>query len=347
MSNNPKIVRVIHPNPRNPGSLLVTGGAGFIGANFAHYAAERSYNVFIYDLLTYAGNPKNISGFDNFFRGNILDANALDKIFEEGIDGKPFDAVINFAAESHVDRSISLALSFVETNVLGAVTLLEAARRNGVEKFIQISTDEVYGSIEGTAKFTHLSCIKPSSAYSASKASADHILLSYYHTHGYDVRVTRCTNNYGRFQHPEKLIPTILTNALSGKAIPIYGDGRQVRDWIHVDDHCAGILDVVERGKAGGIYHFGGPSIGENDVGISNLELVQLILRILAELSGRDISEFTSLIKHVTDRLGHDRRYALDWSDSEQELGWTPKIQLENGLRKTIEWWLKNQDWWN
>ena len=190
-------------------------------------------------------------------QGDIRDANALDSLFENGIDGQPFDAVINFAAESHVDRSISLALPFVETNVLGAVTLMEAAHRHGVVSFLQISTDEVYGSIEGVGKFTRSSLLRPSSAYSASKASADLLLLSYHHTHGMDVRVTRCTNNYGRFQHPEKFIPTILSSALADKPIPIYGDGKQVRDWIFVDDHCAGILAVLERGTSGAMYHFG------------------------------------------------------------------------------------------
>ena len=260
-------------------NLLITGAAGFIGANFAHYAARQGHRVLVYDLLTYAGNPKNVEGIHHFIRGDIRDAITLDRVFADGIDGAPFDAVVNFAAESHVDRSISMALPFVETNVLGAVTLLESARRNDVVRFIQISTDEVYGSIEGMGKFTPDSCLKPSSAYSASKAAADHLLLSFHRTHGYDVRMTRCTNNYGRFQHPEKFIPTILTNALAHRPIPIFGDGKQVRDWIFVEDHCTGILAVLELGKSGGVYHFGGPGIEGNDVGISNLELVHLLLR--------------------------------------------------------------------
>ena len=328
-------------------NLIVTGGAGFIGANFAHYVMQRGHTILVYDRLTYAGNLKNISGVKNFVQGDIRDASALDLVLENGIDGQPFDAVINFAAESHVDRSISLAMPFVETNVLGAVTLLEAARRHGVQTFIQISTDEVYGSIEGTEKFTRASPVHPSSAYSASKAAADLLLLSYHHTHGMDVRITRCTNNYGRFQHPEKFIHTFIISALAGKPIPIFGDGKQVRDWIFVEDHCAGILATLERGKSGGIYHFGGPSIEANDVGISNIELVHLVLRIIAEQSGKDISEFTSLIRNVADRPGHDRRYALEWSESTQELGWTPESKLEDGLEKTIVWWLANQDWWN
>lgn len=327
-------------------NLLITGGAGFIGANFAHFVSERGHKVLIYDLLTYAGNPKNVASFTHLVKGDIRNPNALDLILREGIDGNPFDTVVNFAAESHVDRSISLALPFVETNVLGAVTVLEAARRNGIVRFIQISTDEVYGSIEGTGMFTRSSCLKPSSAYSASKAAADHLLLSYHHTHGFDVRITRCTNNYGRFQHPEKFIPMIISNALLGQPISIFGDGRQVRDWIFVDDHCAGILAVLERGNAGGIYHFAGPGIEANEVGISNFELTHLVLRILAEESGRELSEFTSLIRYVADRPGHDRRYALDWTESEIELRWQPKIRLEEGLRKTIRWSLTNLNWW-
>ncbi len=328
-------------------NLLVSGGAGFIGANFAHDALRRGHRVCIYDLLTYAGNPKNIAGLPHFVKGDICDATTLDGVLERGIDGMPFDAVINFAAESHVDRSIAMALPFVETNVLGAVTLIEAARRHHVPTFVQISTDEVYGSIEGVGKFTRLSPLRPSSAYSASKASADLLLLSYYHTHDMDIRVTRCTNNYGRFQHPEKFIPTVISAALAGRPIPIYGDGKQVRDWISVDDHSAGIFAVIERGKSGTVYHFGGPDMETNEAGISNLELVHLVLRILAEQTGRTLSDYTSLVQYVTDRPGHDRRYALDWSDARQELDWRPETALEDGLRKTITWWLANQDWWN
>jgi dTDP-glucose 4,6-dehydratase len=328
-------------------NLLITGGAGFIGANFAHYAMRHEHTILVYDSLTYAGNLKNISGVKNFVQGDIRDANSLDRILENGLEDKGFDAIINFAAESHVDRSISLAMPFVETNVVGAVTLLEAARRHNVQTFIQISTDEVYGSIAGVGKFTQSSPLHPSSAYSASKAAADMLLLSYHHTHGMDVRITRCTNNYGRFQHPEKFIPTIISNALAGKPIPIFGDGKQVRDWIFVEDHCAGILATIERGKPGAIYHFGGPSIDVNDVGISNIELVHFVLRILSKQSRRDVSEFTSLIRNVADRPGHDRRYALDWSESTSEPGWRPQTKLEDGLEKTITWWLANQDWWN
>jgi dTDP-glucose 4,6-dehydratase len=328
-------------------NILVSGGAGFIGANFVHYATQQGHSVFIYDLLTYAGNPKAIAGLPHFEKGDIRDAAHLDKIFEAGIDGKKFDAVVNFAAESHVDRSISLALPFVETNVVGAVTALEAARRHAVPIFVQISTDEVYGSIEGTGKFTRNSPLKPSSAYSASKAAGDHLLLSYHRTHGLDVRVTRCTNNYGRFQHPEKFIPMILSRALAGDSIPIFGNGTQVRDWIHVDDHCAGILAVLQSGKPGTIYHFAGPGIEGNLAGISNNELVHLVLRLIAEKTGRPLDELSILVQHVGDRAGHDTRYALDWSDSQAELGWCPKVGLESGLKTTIGWWLANQNWWS
>ncbi|MDP4199379.1 MAG: dTDP-glucose 4,6-dehydratase [Bacteroidota bacterium] len=338
--------------------LLLTGAAGFIGANFAHLATARGHRVVIYDALTYAGNPKNIEGIGTFVKGDIRDASAVARVLETKVipgfaagGHHAFDAIINFAAESHVDRSIASATPFVETNVLGAVTMLEMGRTHGVPLFVQISTDEVYGSIEGTAKSTFSSPLNPSSAYSASKASADLLLLSYHHTHGMDVRVTRCTNNYGRFQHPEKFIPTILRCALTGEPIPVYGDGRQVRDWIHVDDHCEGIWSVIERGEAGGIYHFGGPGMEGNDIahdaGVENISLIHLLLRILAERTGRKLSELTALIQHVSDRPGHDRRYSLDWEDSRRGLGWQPQVTLEDGLRQTVDWWLANQDWWS
>jgi dTDP-glucose 4,6-dehydratase len=322
--------------------LFVTGGAGFIGANFAHMAVHRGHDVVIYDKLTYAGNPKNIEGIGEFVQGDICDASTVARV----LASRKFDAIINFAAESHVDRSIADGSPFVNTNVVGAVTLLEEARKANVPTFVQISTDEVYGSIDGIGKFTLDSPLRPSSAYSASKASADLLLLSYHHTHGADVRVTRCTNNYGRFQHPEKFIPTVLRSALVGKNIPVYGDGKQVRDWIFVDDHCEGILSVLERGTPGAIYHFGGPEQKNNAIGITNIELVHLLLRLLSQLIGTELSTFETLIEHVTDRPGHDRRYALDWSGTAKTLEWNPRTTLEDGLRRTVEWWLANQDWW-
>lgn len=334
-------------------NLFITGAAGFIGANFAHLATARGHNVLIYDLLTYAGNPKNIEGVGSFVKGDICDAATVARVLENGVASAgggarhAFDAIINFAAESHVDRSIASAMPFVETNVTGAVTMLEMGRAHGVPLFVQISTDEVYGSIEGTGKFTLASPLRPSSPYSASKTSADLLLLSYHHTHGMDVRVTRCTNNYGRFQHPEKFIPTILRSALSGRPIPVYGDGRQVRDWIFVDDHCEGILSVLERGQPGDIYHFGGPGVDGNKSGIENIELIHILLRILAEKAGRKLSDLTGLIQYVKDRPGHDRRYSIDWEESRRALGWQPNVSLEDGLRRTVEWWLANQEWWS
>lgn len=323
-------------------TIFVAGGAGFIGANFAHLAEEKGHEVVIYDALTYAGNPKNIEGVGRFVKGDICDASALGNVLRS----QRFDAIVNFAAESHVDRSIADSLPFVNTNVVGAVTLLEEARKVNVPVFVQVSTDEVYGSIEGTGKFTLSSPLRPSSPYSASKAAADLLLLSYYHTHGLDVRITRCTNNYGRFQHSEKFIPTVLHSALAGMPIPVYGDGRQVRDWIFVDDHCEGIFDVLERGTAGSVYHFGGPATDVGAIEISNIELLHILLRILSQQTGRQLSELESLITHVSDRPGHDRRYALDWSVSEQTLGWRPKAPLEHGLGQTVMWWLANQNWW-
>src|SRR5436190_12642708 len=310
--------------------LLVTGGAGFIGSNFAHMALSGGHDVVIFDALTYAGHLKNIDGVGQFVKGNICDADAVTNLLKS----LKFDAVVNFAAESHVDRSIESAAPFVQTNVLGAVTLFEAARIQDVPLFVQISTDEVYGSIEGDGKFTLESPQAPSSPYSASKAAADLLLLSYHHTHGVDVRVTRCTNNYGRFQHPEKFIPTVLRSAFAAQKIPIYGDGKQVRDWIFVDDHCEGILNVLEQGSAGAIYHFGGPGVQDHAVGITNIELVHSLLRLLSERTGTPLSTYESLITHVADRPGHDRRYALDWSQTTHSLGWQPRITLEDGLRK-------------
>lgn len=327
-------------------NLLVTGGAGFIGSNFVLMALARGYKVVNLDALTYAGNLNNLKEISpeapyKFVHGSITDRHCVERVVESGFEGEIFYACINFAAESHVDRSIHTASLFAETNVLGTVTLLEESRRAGIPCFIQISTDEVYGSLhDASSKFTLHSPIEPSSPYSASKAAADHLALSFYRTHGYDVRVTRCTNNYGRFQYPEKLIPTIITNALSGKRIPVYGDGLNVRDWIYVEDHCEGIFDVLEKGKAGRTYLFG----GSNEV--TNLDLVKEILTILADLNGVNAEKYLSLIEFVQDRPGHDKRYAIDWSNSEKELGWKPQTSFKKGLRKTVEWYLANKEWW-
>lgn len=318
--------------------LLVTGGAGFIGANFIELALAKGYRVTNLDFLTYAANLKNCRSFDDtnayrFVQGDIADIKLVELLFAEA----SFDAVLNFAAESHVDRSIEAALSFVHTNVAGTVSLLEVAKRHGVKTFVQISTDEVYGSLS-EGKFTLTSPIQPSSPYSASKASADHLAMSFHHTHGVDVRITRCTNNFGRFQHPEKFIPTIILNALNGRDIPIYGDGKYVRDWIYVNDHCEGILAVLENGKSGETYLFGGSTEVENN------DLVRTIVRLLEKKTSQ--SGLDRLIKHVTDRPGHDRRYAIDWSESQRALGWSPMTSFESALEETVDWYVTHRDWW-
>lgn len=319
--------------------LLVTGGAGFIGANFIGLALERGYSVTNLDALTYAANLRNCEAFTaneryRFVKGSISDPAILDEL----LGSSSFEAVINFAAESHVDRSINAASAFTVTNVLGTVALLEAALKFGVKRFIQISTDEVYGSLGSSGKFGLDSPLRPSSPYSASKAAADHMALSFYHTHGFDVRITRCTNNFGRFQHPEKFIPTIITKALAGQDIPVYGDGNYVRDWIYVLDHCEGVMAVLEKGIAGETYLFGGSTE------IDNNTLVRSVLRAVEERTGaKDLQRY---IKHVTDRPGHDRRYAVDWSGSEQRLGWSPKSQFNEALTQTVDWYRTNRDWW-
>jgi dTDP-glucose 4,6-dehydratase len=319
--------------------LLVTGGAGFIGANFIALALSRGYRVTNLDALTYAANLKNCASFENdsnykFVKGSITNATLLNRIFS----ASAFDRVINFAAESHVDRSLSAASTFTYTNVVGTVNLLEASMKCGVTQFVQISTDEVYGSLGASGKFEVDSPIRPSSPYSASKAAADHLAMSFHHTHGFDVRITRCTNNFGRFQHPEKFIPTIITRAIAGEEIPVYGDGKYVRDWIYVDDHCEGVMSVIEKGKAGGTYLFGGSRE------IDNNTLVDTVLDILEERTGK--TALRSLIRNVKDRPGHDRRYAINWSESATKLGWEPKAEFATALRQTVDWYLANRNWW-
>jgi dTDP-glucose 4,6-dehydratase len=319
--------------------LLVTGGAGFIGANFIAMALDRGYRVTNLDALTYAANLRNCDAFlpnpkYRFVKGDITDVTLLEELFAE----EQFDIVINFAAESHVDRSISSAGAFARTNVMGTVALLEASLKRGVDRFVQISTDEVYGSLGTIGKFSLSSALNPSSPYSASKAAADLLALSFFHTHGLDVQVTRCTNNFGRFQHPEKFIPTIITRALNGQTIPVYGDGNYIRDWISVDDHCEGVLKVLEKGKAGETYLFGGSQE------IDNNTLVQKVLAILAVRTGK--TDLNGLVRYVSDRPGHDRRYAIDWSETKEKLGWEPKKDFEQGLSETIDWYLTYRNWW-
>jgi dTDP-glucose 4,6-dehydratase len=320
---------------------LVTGGAGFIGSNFVrHLLAERpDVELVNLDALTYAGHLESLADIADdarhrFVHGDICDADVV----QETMAG--VDVVFHLAAESHVDRSILEDAPFVRTNVLGTQTLLAAALAAGVSRFVQVSTDEVYGELpwrdpedgdEDAPRFTEETPVAPRSPYSASKAAADHLAMAYHTTHGMDVVVTRCSNNYGPFQYPEKLIPVIITQALGRRPIPVYGDGLYVRDWIHVSDHCRGILAAAEKGAAGGVYNFGGDSER------TNLSLVREILRI--------VDRPQSLIEHVTDRPGHDRRYAIDASRAKADLGWRPETDFRAGLRSTVEWYLSNESW--
>lgn len=311
--------------------VLITGGAGFIGSNFTRFLLDKtSMHVTVLDKLTYAGNLENLAGLDatgrfEFVRGSICDRELVGKLFERGLD-----AVLNFAAESHVDRSILRPASFIETNIIGTEVLLEAARRWKTPLFVQISTDEVYGSrLEGS--FTEASPLAPSSPYSASKASADLLVQAYAKTYGLNAIITRSSNNYGPYQFPEKLIPLLISNALRGLPLPIYGDGLYVRDWIYVLDHCRALLTVLERGRPGEIYNIGARSER------TNLEIARIILSKL----GLD----ESLIEFVEDRPGHDRRYSLDPSKIESELGWRPEFSLEQGLELTIRWYQENKSW--
>jgi dTDP-glucose 4,6-dehydratase len=313
--------------------LLVTGGAGFIGSNFVRLILERypDYRILNLDKLTYAGNLENLSGLENdhrheFFQGDIGDPDCVGRILDKGVD-----AVINFAAESHVDRSILHSAEFINTNVVGTLNLLELSRKNKIGRFIQISTDEVYGSLGSTGAFTELSLIAPNSPYAASKASADLLVRSYCHTHGFPGIITRCSNNYGPYQFPEKLIPLLISNALAGMPLPIYGDGMNVRDWIHVRDHCAAIDAVLHKGKNGEVYNIGARQE------LPNLDVVRRILKAL----GKD----ESLITYVEDRPGHDRRYAIDSSKSETQLLWRPQITFDIGLQETIKWYRSNSAW--
>lgn len=318
-------------------NILITGGAGFIGSNFIRYLLNKypSYKVINLDKLTYAGNLENlvdIEGNPNyrFIKGDICDMAIVSSIIKE----YNVEVIINFAAESHVDRSISAPNSFIQTNIVGTYTLLESAvnSNNRISRFIQISTDEVYGSLGITGKFTETSPIKPNSPYSATKASADLLVRSYYKTYGIPVIITRCSNNYGPYQFPEKLIPLFITNAMEDKQLPVYGDGLNVRDWIYVDDHSSAIDVILHKGKDGEIYNIGGDA--EN----TNLEITDTILTLL--------NKPASLKKFVKDRPGHDRRYAMDYSKLHRELGWNPAITLEAGLKKTIEWYKMHETWW-
>ncbi len=316
--------------------VLVTGGSGFIGCNFLRLMVpERPETEWVnLDALTYAGRPENTEDFAEaenyrFVHGSMEDGMLVEALFSEN---EGFDAVVNFAAESHVDRSIAGPRVFVETNVLGTQNLLEAARRHGTERFVQVSTDEVYGSLgPDDPPFTERSNLEPNSPYSASKASADLLCRAYHETYGMDVMTTRCSNNYGPYQYPEKLIPSFIRQALADEPVPLYGDGMNVRDWLHVEDHCRAVALVMDRGEAGSVYNVG----GSNEH--TNLEITRLILDHLGKPD--------DLISYVTDRLGHDRRYAIDSSRLQDTLGWSPKHDFGNGIRQTIDWYVQNTEW--
>ncbi|MBF0273817.1 MAG: dTDP-glucose 4,6-dehydratase [Nitrospinae bacterium] len=314
---------------------LITGGAGFIGSHFVKYILKnkKDASVVNFDLLTYAGNLETLAEIENlsnytFVEGDICDKALVEKILKE----EKIDIVVNFAAESHVDRSITGPEIFVKTNILGTQVLLEAAKKHDVPRYIQISTDEVYGSLGETGFFTESSQIKPNSPYSASKAGADMIVMSYYKTYGYPVNITRCSNNYGPFHFPEKLIPLFVTNLMEGKKLPMYGDGLYIRDWLFVTDHCKAIDTVIEKGKAGEVYNIGG----------NNEKTNMDIARYLLDYFDKDESS----LSYVPDRPGHDRRYAIDASKIKNDLGWEPEHNVEDGLKETIEWYINNEAWW-
>lgn len=333
-------------------NLLVTGGCGFIGSNFIRLALESADDIRLINLdkLTYAGNIKNLLDVENdpryrFVRGDVCDSALLEEIFkQEGID-----TVVHFAAESHVDRSIDGPMEFIHTNINGTFHLLEAARRFWLCseetpkdcRFLHVSTDEVYGSLGDTGLFTEGTPYDPRSPYSASKAASDHLVSAYHHTYGLPTLITNCSNNYGPYQFPEKLIPLIINNALSGKTLPVYGDGKNVRDWLYVVDHCEAILQVLEKGRFGETYNIGGNNEKQN------IEVVQTICDILDEeapkLPGGQPRR--SLITFVKDRPGHDRRYAIDASKIKEELGWEPSVTFEEGMRKTVGWYLDQSEW--
>ncbi len=315
--------------------VLVTGGCGFIGSNLVRYLLRHhpELEVVNLDCLTYAGNLESLSDLEGeprhrFVRGDVCDRELLGELLK----GEGIEAILHLAAESHVDRSILGPEVFCRTNVLGTATLLEAARRAGVRRFLQVSTDEVYGSLGPTGHFTETTPLAPSSPYSASKASADLLALAYHHTFGMDVVVSRCSNNYGPYQFPEKLIPLMILNALEDKGLPVYGDGLNVREWLHVEDHCAALALLLTAGRPGQVYN-----IGSNDE-LGNLHVVRRILQILGKPE--------SLIRYVQDRPGHDRRYAIDSSKLRGELGWSPRHAFEGGLEATVKWYLDNRPWW-
>jgi dTDP-glucose 4,6-dehydratase len=334
-------------------NVLVTGGAGFIGSNFIRYllTAESDLNVLNLDALTYAGSLENLKGLPDqgkheFIHGEIGDRSRIDQILHD----HAIDTIVHFAAETHVDRSIIGPAQFIETNVVGTFILLEAARHYWLDegafpskevRFHHISTDEVFGSLGSEdPPFSECTPYAPNSPYAASKAASDHLVRSYGHTYGLPFNITNCSNNYGPYQFPEKLIPLMISNALKGAQLPIYGDGQQIRDWLYVEDHCQAIVEVIKKGRIGETYIIGG------NTQPTNLLVVNTICEILDEcLPNSNYLPHESLVTYVTDRPGHDRRYAMDISKISTELGWTPQHSLSEGLIKTVEWYLENQDW--
>ena len=321
-------------------TVLVTGGCGFIGSNFIRLlCAQPDWRVVNLDKLTYAGNLENLADVSKerlrVVRGDIRDRDLVEQILQEE---KPW-AIVNFAAESHVDRSILDASPFVETNIGGVQALLDAARAHPVERFLHISTDEVYGDKEGQGSSTETAPLLPSSPYAATKAAADLLCFSYRRTYGLPIIVTRSSNNYGPYQFPEKLIPLLISNGLNGKDFPVYGDGKQIRDWLHVEDNCRGILAVLERGGVGSIYNIGA---GEER---TNIEIVEAICNAIAERRGIELAQLKERIRFVTDRPGHDRRYAIDTAKLRSEIGWQPRMGFDHGLKQTVDWYLNHPDW--
>ncbi len=334
-------------------NILITGGAGFIGSNFIHYLFERTGftgSVINVDKLTYAGNPLNLYEIDKKYSGSryffekvdIVDYKELKKVF----DKYPIDCVVHFAAESHVDRSITGPSEFIQTNIVGTFNLLECIREKSARKrnihFHHVSTDEVFGSLpedDPKSKFIETTSYDPRSPYSASKASSDHLVRAYYHTYDMPITISNCSNNYGPYQFPEKLIPLMINNMLEEKALPVYGDGKNIRDWLYVDDHCSGIWKIINNGKIGETYNIG----GENEW--TNIDLLNVLCEVVAKETNKEKDHYKSLISYVKDRAGHDRRYAINCDKINRELDWKQSLTFAEGLHKTVKWYLQNTEW--
>ncbi len=326
--------------------ILITGGAGFIGSHLVKLMVNKypDYTIFNLDALTYAGNLENLTSVEKapnykFIKGDINDAPFLEELFKT----HDFDGVIHLAAESHVDRSIKDPLSFIKTNIVGTLNLLHAAKNNwgdfAGKRFYHVSTDEVYGTLGETGLFTEETSYDPRSPYSASKASSDHLVRAYYHTFDFPIVISNCSNNYGPYQFPEKLLPLFINNIKQNKELPVYGDGKYTRDWLWVEDHARAIDVIYHEGKNGETYNIGGHNEWKN------IDIINLLIKIMDELLGREAGTSNALIKYVTDRPGHDRRYAIDAQKLQDELGWVPSLQMEEGLRLTAEWYLANSEW--